>query len=148
MGRVEETKIAEGLDNAHQNTVLAHSAKNPRFLGFFAEVRLAHNDSNQKKGSKMIVLHIEHTVFNFDNWKASFDSYEEFRQKSGVRRYQISRPIDNPNCAMIDLEFDSLSEAEALLAAVQQVWQRVAGTLIQDPHWRFSEVIVTRELQL
>jgi hypothetical protein len=94
----------------------------------------------------MVVLHIEHTVVNFDNWKASFDSYAELRQKSGVHRYQVSRAINNPNFAMIDLEFDSLSEAEALLAAVQQVWQRVGGTLIQDPQWRFSEVIETKEL--
>jgi hypothetical protein len=96
----------------------------------------------------MIILHIEHTVIHFDNWKASFDSYEEFRQKSGVRRYQVSRPIDNPNFAMIDLEFDSLDQAEALLAGVQQVWQRVTGTLIQNPQWRFSEVVETKELQL
>ena len=93
----------------------------------------------------MIYLHIEHIVLNFDNWKASFDNYTELRQRSGVHRHQISRPIDNPNFVMIDLEFDSLNEAQALLAAVQQVWQRVSGTLIQDPQWRFSEVVETKE---
>ena len=95
----------------------------------------------------MIILHIEHTVNNFDAWKASFDNYEEFRQKSGVRCYQVSRAIDNPNFAMIDLEFDSLNEAEALLAGVQQVWERVNGTLIHNPQWRFSEVIQTKQFQ-
>jgi hypothetical protein len=95
----------------------------------------------------MILLHIEHTVADFDGWKASFDTYEEFRQKSGVKRYRVSRPVDNPNFAMIDLEFDSLSEAEILLAGVQQVWQRVNGTLINDPQWRFSEVVQTKEFQ-
>jgi len=95
----------------------------------------------------MIVLHIEHSVVNFDNWKASFDNYEEFRQKSGVRRYLVSRPIDNPNFAMIDLEFDSLKDAEALLAGVQQVWERVNGTLINDPQWRFSGVVQTKEFE-
>lgn len=95
----------------------------------------------------MIILHIEHTVNNFDAWKASFDNFEEFRQKSGVRSYQVSRPIDNPNFAMIDLEFDSLNEAETLLAGVQQVWERVNGTLIHNPQWRFSEVVQTTEFQ-
>jgi hypothetical protein len=95
----------------------------------------------------MIVLHIEHTVMNFDNWKASFDNHEQLRQQSGVRHYQISRPIDNPNFAMIDLEFDSIGEAEALLAQVQQVWQRVGGTLLSDPQWRFSEVVDSKEYQ-
>lgn len=96
----------------------------------------------------MILLHIEHSVFDFDAWKASFDSYSELRQQSGVRRYRIARPIDNPTFAMIDLEFDSVSQAESLFAAVQQVWQRVGGTLIKDPQWRISEVVETKELQL
>jgi len=96
----------------------------------------------------MIILHIEHTVANFDNWKAGFDNYEEFRQKSGVRRYQILRAVDNPNFVMIELEFDSLSAAETLLAGVQQVWERVNGTLIHNPEWRFSEVVHAKEFQL
>lgn len=96
----------------------------------------------------MILLHIEHTVTDFDNWKASFDNYAELRQKSGVRRYWVSRLLDNPNFAMIDLEFDSLSQAETLLTAVQQVWQRVGGTLIHDPQWRLSEVVETKELRV
>jgi hypothetical protein len=54
------------------------------------------------------------------------------------------RPIDNPNFAMIDLEFDSTSEAESLLAAMQQVWRRVGGTIMQNPQWRISEVVETR----
>ena len=96
----------------------------------------------------MILLHIEHATLNFDAWKVSFDNYAELRQQSGVRCYRVSRPIDNPNFAMIDLEFDSLGEAEFLLAAVQQVWQRAVGTVIKDPQWRISEIIETKELQL
>jgi len=94
----------------------------------------------------MVLLHIEHTTPNFDAWKASFDSYAELRQKSGVRNYRISRLIEDENCAMIDLEFDSRKDAESLLAAVQQVWQRAVGTLIIDPKWRMSEVIETNAL--
>ena len=95
----------------------------------------------------MIFLHIEHRVTNFDNWKASFDSFDELRQKTGVRRYRVSRAIDNPDIAMIDLEFDTLAQGQALLAQVQQVWERVGGTLIHDPQWRFSEIVDAKELQ-
>jgi hypothetical protein len=95
----------------------------------------------------MILLHIEHTVMHFENWKTSFDGFAELRQKSGVQRFQVSRHIDASNFVMIDLEFGSLQQAQALLTAVQEVWKRVGGTLIKDPQWRFSEVVETVELQ-
>jgi hypothetical protein len=95
---------------------------------------------------KMILLHIEHRVENFEQWKASFDTYAELRQRTGVRRYQISRAVDDPNFVMVDLEFDELSGAESLLVAVQQIWQHVNGTLIHDPQWRFSEIVELKEV--
>lgn len=92
----------------------------------------------------MILLHIEHPVPDFDGWKAAFDSDPVGRQKSGVRSYRVLRPTDNPNYAIIDLEFDTLDQAEALLAAMQQVWKRVSGTVMQNPQWCISEVVETR----
>ncbi len=93
----------------------------------------------------MILLHIEHPVPDFAAWKAAFDSDPVGRQKSGVLRYRILRPVDNPNYAIIDLEFGSVGQAEALLAAMQQVWKRVGGTVMRDPQWRISEVMETQE---
>ena len=93
----------------------------------------------------MILLHIEHSVPNFDAWKTAFDSDPVGRQKSGVRCYRVLRPIDDPDCAIIDLEFDTLNQAESLLAAMQHVWARVGGTLIKDPQWRIAEIADTRE---
>lgn len=93
----------------------------------------------------MILLHIEHPVPDFEAWKAAFDRDPVGRQKSGVRRYRVLRPVDNPNYAIIDLEFDSVNQAESLLAAMQQVWQRVGGTIMHDPQWRISEVVETRD---
>lgn len=92
----------------------------------------------------MVLLHIEHAVQNYDAWKAAFDSDPVGRQKSGVRRYRILRPVDNSNYAIIDLEFDSLGEAQSLLAAMQQVWSRVGGTLIHEPEWRIAEIVETK----
>jgi cytidylate kinase len=56
----------------------------------------------------MFIVQIEHPVPNFDAWKKAFDSDPVGRERSGVRRYKVLRPIDNPNYSMIDLEFDSL----------------------------------------
>ena len=69
----------------------------------------------------MYMLRIEHPVPDFDGWKKAFDSDPVGREKSGVHRYRVLRPIDDPNYVMIDLEFDTVSQAEALLAAMRVV---------------------------
>jgi hypothetical protein len=94
----------------------------------------------------MIIVQIEHAVPNFDNWKAAFDSDPVNRKQSGVRRYQVLRPIDNPNYAMVDLEFDTSNEAEAFLTAMRALWQRVEGTLIETPRVRMVSVVESQQL--
>jgi hypothetical protein len=92
----------------------------------------------------MVMLRIEHPVPSFDGWKQAFDSDPVGRQKSGVRRYQILRPIDDPNFVMIDLEFDTVQHAEALLAAMRVVWGRVEGAIMTNPKARIVEVAETK----
>jgi hypothetical protein len=92
----------------------------------------------------MYMLRIEHPVANFDGWKKAFDSDPVGREKSGVRRYQVLRPMDNPNYVMIDLEFDSASQAEALLAAMRVVWGRVEGTIMMNPQAKIVEAVETK----
>jgi hypothetical protein len=93
----------------------------------------------------MYVLRIEHPVPDYDGWKKAFDSDPVGREKSGVRRYQILRPVDNPNYVMIDLEFDTASQAEALLAAMRVVWGRVEGTIMMNPKAKIVEAVETKE---
>jgi hypothetical protein len=91
------------------------------------------------------ILRIEHPVHDYGMWKEAFDNDPAAREKSGVRRYQILRPIDDPNYVMIDLEFDTPSDAEALLAAMRVVWDRVAGTIISTPQARIVEAVETKK---
>lgn len=93
----------------------------------------------------MYILRIEHPVPNYEGWKRAFDSDPVGREKSGVRRYQILRPVDDPNYVMIDLEFDTASQAEALLAAMRVVWGRVEGTIMMNPQSRIVEAVETKE---
>lgn len=93
----------------------------------------------------MYILRIEHPVSNYEGWKQAFDSDPVGRQKSGVRRYRVLQPRDDANYVMIDLEFDTASEAEALLAAMRAVWNRVAGKIIMNPQARIVEVIEAKE---
>jgi hypothetical protein len=66
------------------------------------------------------VLQIEYPVPDYDAWKAAFDRDLLDRAGSGVRRYRILRPTDDPNYVVIDLEFDNSGEAEAYLAALRR----------------------------
>ena len=91
----------------------------------------------------MYMLRIEHPVPNYDGWKKAFDNDPVGRQKLGVRRYQILRSMNDPNYVMIDLEFDTQQEAEALLAAMKVVWGRVEGTVMTNPKSRIVEVVET-----
>ena len=93
----------------------------------------------------MPILRIEHPVPNFDGWKKAFDSDPVGRERSGVRRYQVLRSIDDPTYVMIDLEFDSKGEAEALLAAMREVWSRVEGTVMLNPQARIVEMVESKE---
>ena len=93
----------------------------------------------------MIIEQIEHPVPNFDAWKKAFDSDPVGRERSGVRRYKVLRPIDNQNYSMVDLEFDSSSEVEAFLAAMREVWSRVEGKIIESPRVRIVEVVESKE---
>jgi hypothetical protein len=92
----------------------------------------------------MYMLRIEHPVPSYERWKNAFDSDPVDRARSGVRRYQVSRPVDNPNYVLIDLEFDTASQAEALLDAMRTVWQRVEGTIMTNPQVKITEVVETK----
>jgi hypothetical protein len=93
----------------------------------------------------MIVLRIEHKVPNYDGWKKAFDSDPVGRKKSGVRHYHIYRPTDDPNYVIVDLAFDTLSDAEAMLAALRKLWNQVEGTVMTGPKTRILDIIESRE---
>ena len=93
----------------------------------------------------MYILRIEHPVADYDAWKAAFDSDPIGRERSGVRRYRIMRTTDDPSHVTIDLEFDSLGEAEAARAALED-----PTTPLEVTHGlrvRITEVVETKEYQ-
>jgi hypothetical protein len=88
-------------------------------------------------------LQIEHPVPNYDAWKAAFDGDPIGRERSGVRRYRVMRPVDDPNYVMVDLEFDSVGEAEAAQAALRELWSRV--DVMREPRSRIVETMESTE---
>jgi hypothetical protein len=70
----------------------------------------------------MMTVRIEHPISSFERWKDAFDRDPVDRRGSGVRRYQIYRPVDDPGFVMIDLDFDTRAEATSFVTAMQRVW--------------------------
>lgn len=91
----------------------------------------------------MHILRIEHSTPDFDAWKQAFDSDPVGRERGGVRRYRILRQVDDPSYVMIDLEFDSSSEAETFFAELQDLWSRV--DLMRDHKGRIVEIVESKE---
>lgn len=91
----------------------------------------------------MYILRIEHPVSSYDGWKEAFDSDPIGRKRSGVRRYRVMRATDDPNYVMIDLEFDSASEAEAAHTALRELWDRVE--VMHSPQARIVEAVESKE---
>ena len=88
----------------------------------------------------MTVLQIEHKVSNYNGWKKAFDSDPINRKQSGVRRHRIYRPFDDANYVIIQLEFESLHEAEETLAALRKLWTKVEGTVMVNPQTRMLDI--------
>ena len=94
----------------------------------------------------MTVLHIEHAVPSFEGWKKAFDADPIDRRKSGVKRYRIYRPVNEPNYTAVDLEFNNPGDAEETLAALRKLWDKVEGTVMMNPQTRILEIIESVEL--
>jgi hypothetical protein len=89
------------------------------------------------------MLRIEHRVADFDRWRRAFDADPVGRERGGVRRYRIMRAADDPNYALIDLEFAARDGAEDFLGALRQLWERV--DVISDPKARIVQLVEERE---
>jgi hypothetical protein len=93
----------------------------------------------------MFTLRIEHAVPDFETWKKAFDGDPAARERSGVRRYRVSRPVHDWNFVMVDLELDTAREAEALLTAMRAASRRARGKVVDGLQGSILEVVEARE---
>ena len=93
----------------------------------------------------MPLLHIQHSVPNFDAWKKAFDSDPMDRSGSGVLRYHIHQSVSDPNFVMIDLEFDNVDQTEAFLRKMQRLWEGPGRAVMHGPRARIAEVVESKQ---
>ncbi|MBX7442589.1 MULTISPECIES: hypothetical protein [unclassified Arthrobacter] len=76
----------------------------------------------------MYTLQIEHSITDFDTWKAAFDRDPVGRAASGVLTHRIGRPVGEPHYIVVELDFAHLAQAERLLMNLRtKVWRSPAN---------------------
>jgi hypothetical protein len=94
----------------------------------------------------MPVLQIEHKVPSYEGWKKAFDSDPLDRKRSGVMRYQVFRPTDDPNYVIIDLYFEKTEDAMKTLASLNILWGKVEGSVMTGPKARILDIVESIDL--
>ena len=77
----------------------------------------------------MVRLVIIHSVSDYDQFIDRFREGDGRRELRGIVRHWVHRSVDNPSEVMVTLELETRAEAEALLAAGEQIqaWIERAG---------------------
>lgn len=89
----------------------------------------------------MAILRVQHFVPAYDSWKRAFDDDPIDRRGGGVRRYQVLRSTADPEFVMIDLEFDSIEEAQAFLQKLYDLWDGPGKAVTRRPQaWIMESV--------
>ena len=72
----------------------------------------------------------------------SFDRFAAVRERSGVRSHRVSRPVDDARYVVVDLDFQTVGEAEKFLDSLRTtVWNSAqnAPALAGIPQTRIFE---------
>ncbi len=66
-------------------------------------------------------LRMRYELDDYDAWRRIFDRDPLDRKGSGVRRYRISRDVDNGSAVLVDLDFDTVDEAVAFHGRLREL---------------------------
>lgn len=89
----------------------------------------------------MITLRIQHSVSSYEHWKRAFDADPLDRKGAGVRSYAIHRLVDDPMVVLIDLEFDTLTEARSMESKLRTLWTGRAREIMRNAESRLVETV-------
>lgn len=94
----------------------------------------------------MTTLRIEHAIHDYDIWQQAFDSFQQAREKAGVRRFTIRQPVSEPKYLTLDLEFDTQGEAESFADFLhRRVWSSPTASPALAGHPQTSILQLRRE---
>ncbi|MGQ4617038.1 hypothetical protein [Nocardia sp. R7R-8] len=59
------------------------------------------------------IVRIDDTARDYETWKSGFDGLERFFTEAGARNCRVARFTHNANRVLVELDFDTMAEAEA-----------------------------------
>jgi hypothetical protein len=66
---------------------------------------------------------IEHPITDYATWRRAFDSFAAARDRAGVQRHRVLRPVDDQRYVCIDLDFATVQAAQNFLDFLRtSVW--------------------------
>lgn len=96
----------------------------------------------------MATLRVELEVRDYDMWRDAFERDAGGRERSGARGYRIFRPVDNERAVMLDIDFDSVTDAGAFLETLRtKVWPspEKAPAKLGEPRTHILEMADSRK---
>lgn len=93
----------------------------------------------------MAQLRLQYTIGDFDGWRQLFDADPLDRAGSGVRRVLVTRGADAPDILFVDLEFDTVEAARAMLGRFEELWAGIPGDVAPQASGVVVETVLTEE---
>lgn len=69
----------------------------------------------------MPTLHIEHAITDFPTWQRAFGRFADARRSAGARDERVHQPVGDANYVVVELDFDTVEEANAFLQFLRTV---------------------------
>jgi hypothetical protein len=92
----------------------------------------------------MPTLNIEHAISDAATWRTAFGRFADIRRAAGVRAERIQQPVGDDRYVVIDLDFDTVEEAERFESYLRTtVWSSPANApaLAGTPRTRILEAV-------
>jgi len=86
----------------------------------------------------MIII-VQHTVRDFDAWKAVFNEHEATRRRFGATGHELYRGFEDPNEVTVVSHFPSKEQAEAFAAdpSLKEAMER--GGVMSEPRITWAQ---------
>jgi hypothetical protein len=90
---------------------------------------------------RMTTLHLEVIVNDVAAFKSGYADHTELRRQAGVRAEQVRHPIGDDSVILVDLDFDTVDQAEAFLGILEEKIWKDNPVLVAKPSARILEPV-------